>query len=80
MHGSKESAGMVKRRGCEAEGAPRLKGLLNPVNGFFAFGGELRGRESFLAVVCQTMTPDPFTSPSRPLYFAIADKSGRPAG
>lgn len=38
MHGSKESSGMVKRRGCEAEGAPGLKGLLNPINGFLAFG------------------------------------------
>ncbi len=38
MHHSKESSGMVKSRGGEAEGAPGLKGLLNPVNGFFPFG------------------------------------------
>jgi hypothetical protein len=39
MHGSKESSCMVKRRGREAKGAPGWKGLVNPVNGFLAFGG-----------------------------------------
>lgn len=38
MHGSKESSCMVKRRGREAKGAPGWKGLVNPVNGFLAFG------------------------------------------
>ncbi len=34
IHRSKESSGMVECGGCEAEGTPGVKGLLNPVDGF----------------------------------------------